>query len=242
MKQYEAVIHTLEQFGGQATLAQLYREVLKVPGVEWKTKTPHASIRRIVQVRPEIFKVRPGLWALEAYRNRLGLLSEDEDIKPTKESIELSHSYYQGLIATIGNLRGFSTFIPNQDKNRICLNNPLSEIRSLQDFPTFSYKNLTNRASTIDVSWFNDRRMPHSFFEIEHSTNIQNSLLKFLDLQDFNTRMIIVASQSRRREFQDKVKRTAFHSISERVAFYDYESLVRDYEHESLKADADFVL
>jgi hypothetical protein len=242
MKQYEAVIRTLEQFGGQATLAQLYREVLNIPGVEWKTKTPHASIRRIVQVRPEIFKVRPGLWALESYRNRLGLSSDDDNIKPTKESIDLSHSYYQGLLATIGNIRGYSTFIPNQDKNKLCINNPLSEIRSLQGLPDFSYKNLTSRALTIDVSWFNDRRMPHSFFEIEHSTNFQNSLLKFLDLQDFNTRMIIVASKTRQPEFQDKVKRTAFHSISERVAFYDYESLVRDYEHESLQADKDFIL
>ena len=30
MKQYEAVIHTLERLGGQATLAELYREVMKI--------------------------------------------------------------------------------------------------------------------------------------------------------------------------------------------------------------------
>ena len=35
--------------------------------------------------------------------------------------------------------------------------------------------------------------MPHSLFEIEHSTDIQNSLLKFNDLQDFYSRMVIVA-------------------------------------------------
>lgn len=38
--------------------------------------------------------------------------------------------------------------------------------------------------------------MPHSFFEIEHSTDIQNSLLKFNDLQDFYVRMVIVADVS----------------------------------------------
>ncbi len=242
MKQYEAVIQTLDRLGGQATLAQLYREALKVPGVEWRTKTPHASIRRIVQVRPEIFKVRPGLWALESYRSRLGLFSEDNEIDLSKESITLSHSYYQGLLATLGNLRGYSTFIPNQDKNKLCLNCHLQEIRSLQKIPIFTYKDLVKRASTIDVSWFNNRHMPHSLFEIEHSTDFQNSLLKFFDLQDFNTRLIIVAHSSRRREFHDKVNRTAFHSISERIAFYDYESLAKDYEHESLKTDTDFIL
>ena len=30
MKQYEAVIQTLERLGGQATLAELYREVMKI--------------------------------------------------------------------------------------------------------------------------------------------------------------------------------------------------------------------
>lgn len=242
MKQYEAVIFTLERLGGQATLAQLYREVLKVPEVEWKTKTPHASIRRIVQVRHEIFKVRPGLWALESYRDRLGYLFEEDSTQPSKEAIDQSHSYYQGLLATIGNLRGYSTFIPNQDKNKLCLYKPLSEIRNLQELPVFTYKNLAHRASTIDVSWFNDRLMPHSLFEIEHSTDIQNSLLKFFDLQDFNTRMVIVAAPARRREFRDKLNRIAFHSISERVAFYDYESLARDYEHETLSTSADFIL
>ena len=72
MKQYEAVIQTLERLGGQATLAELYREVMKVEDCKWETKTPFASIRRIVQVRPEIVKIRPGLWALRSYQDQLG--------------------------------------------------------------------------------------------------------------------------------------------------------------------------
>jgi len=39
MKQYEAVIQTLERLGGQATLAELYREVMTIEECEWKTKT-----------------------------------------------------------------------------------------------------------------------------------------------------------------------------------------------------------
>ena len=49
MKQYEAVIQTLERLGGIATLGQLNQEVFKIKDCEWKTKTPFASIRRIVQ-------------------------------------------------------------------------------------------------------------------------------------------------------------------------------------------------
>jgi hypothetical protein len=138
VKQYEAVMQTLGKLGGQATLAQLYQETMRVPGVKWGTKTPFASIRRIVQVRPEIFKVRPGLWALESHRAKLGLSRGDPERDTSPYSLQRTHSYYQGLLAMIGNLRGFSTFIPHQDKNRLCLEKPLSVIRSLQELPAFS--------------------------------------------------------------------------------------------------------
>lgn len=49
MKQREAVIKVVEENGGLATLGHLNQNVLKVPNCEWKTKTPFASIRRIVQ-------------------------------------------------------------------------------------------------------------------------------------------------------------------------------------------------
>ena len=53
MKQHEAVIKVMEKNGGYATLGYLNQEVLKTPGVEWKTKTPfgkyssHCSRRTI---------------------------------------------------------------------------------------------------------------------------------------------------------------------------------------------------
>ena len=49
MKQYEAVIETLDKLGGVANLGELNIEVFKISDCEWKTKTPFASIRRIVQ-------------------------------------------------------------------------------------------------------------------------------------------------------------------------------------------------
>ena len=46
MKQHEAVIMALEKLGGQATLADLYRETMKIEGPKWTGKTPFANIRR----------------------------------------------------------------------------------------------------------------------------------------------------------------------------------------------------
>lgn len=241
MKQYEAVIQTLERLGGQATLAELYREVMKVEGCEWETKTPFASIRRIVQTRPEIFKVRPGLWALHAYKAQLDLV-EQGDKKQATKSIEQGHAYYQGLLVVIGNLRGFATFVPHQDRNRLFVNQRLGELRTLQEVPSFSHEFLVSRSGTVDVIWFNQRQMPDSLFEVEHSTNFQNSLLKFYDLQDFHGRMVIVADENRRAEFEQQVRHSAFGEISRRVKFLRYTTLVKQYEYEVLRGSEGFMI
>ncbi len=241
MKQYEAVILTLERLGGQATLGQLYREVLTVPDCHWATLTPFASIRRIVQTRPEIFKVRPGLWALVSYRGKLGLQSE-ADLPPDEGSTEQGHAFYQGLLAEIGNLRGLQTFVPNQDKNRLCVGKPLDELRTMKELPPYPHTPLVKRLSTVDVSWFNRRLMPDSLFEVEHSTDIHTSLLKFHDLRDFHARMVVVADAHRRAEFQHKISIGALQEIRDRVAFYDYEALAKDYEREAAIAQGGFAL
>ena len=87
--------------------------------------------------------------------------------------------------------------------------------------------------------WFNQRQMPSRFFEIEHSTDIQNSLLKYNDLQDFHTRMFIVASSKRKREFEHKIHYSSFQDIAERVDFLTFDWLVKEYEHmvESLQQE-----
>ncbi|HEY5124697.1 MAG TPA: hypothetical protein VIK14_13280 [Ignavibacteria bacterium] len=233
MKQNEAVRVTLERLGGIATLNKLNQEVFKIKDCEWKTKTPFASIRRIVQLDKEIYKIKPGLYALKKFKKELeekGIIVETEKNKKSKEVKDFNHSYYQGLILEYGNLRGFKTFVPNQDKRKIFLDKNLESVSTLYEIPYFTYPNIVKRASSIDVVWFNERMLPHSFFEVEHSTDIQNSLLKYNDLQDFNSRMIIIADIKRKSEYENKIKYSAFTSISKRVIFLDYESLYRQYE------------
>jgi len=239
MKQYEAVIIALEKMGGQATLADLYRETMKVEGCQWETKTPFASIRRIVQQRPEIFKVRPGLWALRSYQRKLGLIEHaDKD----QSQVEQNHAYYQGILLTVGNLQGYKTFSPNQDQNKLFVNKPLKAVRTLQAIPKFSYEAFTRRCSTVDVVWFNSHLMPNSLFEVEPSTDFQNSLIKFSDLQDFYARMVIVADDNRKREFSQKMQSSVFTGISTRIHFLGYESLVKQYEMTLLKSNQAFLL
>jgi hypothetical protein len=159
-----------------------------------------------------------------------GIVQETERNKNSKEITDFNHYYYQGLAVKIGNLKRFKTYIPNQDKNRLFLNEKLGDIKTLSEIPKFSYESFVQRSSTVDVIWFNERMMPHSFIEVENSGEFQNSLVKFGDLQDFNSRMIIVADKIAKSQFEKQLSFSAFQKISKRVEFLDYESLTKQYE------------
>ncbi len=226
MNQRDAVIQTMQENGGYATLGYLYGNVLKVPNAVWNTKTPFASMRRIVQDPEYFFKIRPGLWALKGWEKKIPFEILAEGRTSTKTTEEFDHTYYQGLLVEIGNLKKFQTYVPSQDKNRKFLARPLGNVATIQKIFPFTFPKTVERAQTIDVTWFNERNMPNTFFEVEHSTDIQNSLGKFVDLQDFNAHFRIVADKARLHEYQAKIARAQFQSINGRVKFmsYDYVS------------------
>jgi hypothetical protein len=231
MKQYEAVIKVMEKNGGYATLGLLYQKALKVKGVTWKTKTPFASMRRIVQDERFFFKIKPGLWALKGWEKKL-----PAEMKTTKKKTpaqrDFSHTYYQGLVVQVGNLQNYETFIPQQDKNKQFLRKEnLGNLTSLKKIYPFCYPSIVKHARTIDVVWFNWRKMPASLFEIEHSTDMKSSLIKFIELQDFRTDMVIVADEHRKQYFQKTLSLNAFKPIRNYVRFESYQQLSAYHSH-----------
>ena len=222
MTQSEAVIKVMEANGGYATLGFLNQEALKIDGCKWLAKDPFANIRRIVQDDSIFFKIRPGLWALKAYKDKLPPEISPSKAQPKAQQEEYNHTYYQGLLVELGNLKRFKTFVPNQDKNKSYIGKRLCDIATVPEIFIFGYDHIVQRAKTIDVGWFNERNMPATFFEIEHSTNIQNSLVKFVELQDFNVNFFIVADSVRERDYKDKLRYSAFSAIQNRTKFMSY--------------------
>jgi hypothetical protein len=222
MKQYEAVIEVMKANGGYSTLGKLYEDVFKIENVKWGSKTPFANIRRIVQDDRFFFKIKPGLWALNEEKEKVLKLFDIQKKEPEKE-VEFNHSYYQGLLLEIGKLKNFQTFIPNQDKNKKYLERPLKEFATIDKYFNFTYDFIIDRASTIDVSWFNERNFPQALFEVEYSTDFKNSLLKFLELQDFNVDFRIVSDRKRQKQFDSTMTFNAFKRIENRVKFLPYD-------------------
>lgn len=229
MTQTKQVIEAMLANGGYATFGQL-NQILDFS--TWGTKTPQASVRRIVQNSSAFFRIQPGLWALEECKHEV---LKKFDLKEKDEQSEelFTHGYFQGLLVEIGKMNNLTTYVPAQDKSRKFLEHSLGEISNTTEIPNFTYPTIVNRARTIDVIWFNGRGLPHSLFEVEHSTDIQNSLTKFCDLQDFNSNFWIVAPEYRQKQFDKVMDHTAFKDVKGRVKFITYESIVKQYEHMS---------
>ena len=92
------VIEVMRKEGGFATFKRL-NELLDFS--KWETKTPEASVRRIVQNSKNIFKIQPGLWALEEMRAEV-LDKFNLEMGNKKSEEQFSHGYYQGLLIEIG--------------------------------------------------------------------------------------------------------------------------------------------
>ena len=225
------VLSALQQLGGIATLSQLNRVLLSPggAGTKWKTKTPDATIRRIVRQHSDYFHVlKRGLYCLRElapkFEREYDLL-QGEEVAPDVEN--RNHWYYQGLLVEIGNMLDYKTYVPPQDKNRLFGNQKLGDVCAVTRLPNFGYQSLIRWARTVDVIWFNRRDMPAEMFEVEMSTDMLNSLTKFNELRDFYTQLKIVAPARRQSYFTDRIEMDTFHEIKGRVKFLDTEELER---------------
>lgn len=218
MTQNQQVVEAMEHCGGYATFAELNQ---CVDTSSWQTMTPAATIRRIVQTHPKLFyRIVPGQWGLVSMRRKIACEGADG------RDQEYTHGYYQGLLVDIGNVENYRTYVPAQDRNRRYLHGKLGDFTTLQKIYDFANDRLMRKARTVDTIWFNAREMPNAFFEVEHTTDIQNSLDKFFELQDFNSRFYIVSSREKIRRFEDLLEWSRYAEIRKRVKFYDYEKLV----------------
>jgi hypothetical protein len=227
MTQEQQVIEMMRSLGGYSTFRQLNA---KMDFSTWKTKTPQASVRRIVQDSKHIFRIQPGLWALEECR--ADVLKKFKLEIGNKESEDIfTHGYFQGLLVEIGKMENQVTYIPAQDQNRLFIDQQLKNIVDTTNLPAFTYDNILSSARQVDVIWFNKERfLPSRLFEVEHTTNMTGALDRFYELQDFAARFFIVADAYRKSEFESKVSKSIYKPIKERVAFLEYAQIIKKYE------------
>jgi len=223
----EAIEQVMLKNGYFATLKLLHEESPKLKS--FYGKTPHKTINERVQRDDRFTRIAPGVWALTKYLNELPPHLNPNIEKSQEEEEKFTHSLIQGMLIEIGNIEKFGTYTP--DKNRYFLNQRLCDLTTIDEVPPFTYDYIIQSIKYIDVIWLNNRKFPYNVIEVEHSTNFQNSLIKFIEIQDFQTKMTIVSPQNRFIKFSNEIKKIAFASIYERVKFVSYENLEKYYNN-----------
>lgn len=88
MTQAQAVKETLRKLGGIATLKEIYKHVPEITDCQWHTKTPEASVRRIVQQDKGIIRLKAGYYILAEFRDQI-VAEQTGDMVSTRELLNI---------------------------------------------------------------------------------------------------------------------------------------------------------
>jgi len=140
---------------------------------------------------------------------------------------EFSHSQIQTLIGSIGAIKGYSVWIPVNDRNKLDWN-VAEKFVCMDELPT-RYKPISGVVSEVDVTWLQRGSSEmRAMFEIEHSTQIYSGLLRFNDLHlaepNLKPKFSIVANDVRRTLFLRQISRPTFRlsGLAEVCNFLEY--------------------
>lgn len=222
----EAIEQVMLHNGYYAPLKLLYKEFEKYR--QFSGLTPLKTIQERVQRDKRFTRIGLGVYALTEYLDKLPQIITP---KTTGEKTNQRHSAVQGMIIEIGNMEGFDTYTP--DRSKMFANKELCNIATIREFPLFTYDKIVQSVKFVDVAWFNERGFPEKIFEVEDSTDFRGSLVKFAELQDFNTSFNLVASVERKTKYDREVSKTAFANIINRCHFVNY-SDIEEYYNASL--------
>lgn len=220
----EAIEQAIIQNGYIATLKEIYQIAPTLK--QFNGLTPDRTINERVQRDKRFVKLKPGLYGLKNYLEKLPDEFNPKISKTQADEDKITHAYIQGMLLEIGNINGFKTFAP--DKSGRFTSKKLCDIMTLKEIPKFTYEHILQSTRFIDVIWFNDRNFPNSIFEVENSTNFRNSLVKFVELQDFTTSMIMIApnEKSKINKYNQEIEKSAFAAIKDRVKFFNYDKII----------------
>jgi len=137
-----------------------------------------------------------------------------------------THTKAEGALLELGNCLGYETYVTVDDKNKELRSKLLAEIARLREIPNSIAPDIMGTVRHIDVIWFKDNHPSHCF-EVEHSTNITQALVRFSELHGLHTRFTIVAPAEAQDKFDKEIERMLFRSIKDRVRFKSYDELAK---------------
>lgn len=129
------------------------------------------------------------------------------------------------MLAQVGKLLGYDVYVADPARESRMFGVKLGELADLQQVPRFTLDRYLETISYVDVIWFQEE-FPVYCFEVEHSTNVTQGLLRLYQIRRFtDARFFIVAPAKVEQRFISEVKKDPFHEIKHRYTFKSYDDL-----------------
>ena len=140
-----------------------------------------------------------------------------------------SHEGAEYYLLELGKILGYNPYTVDQSK--MFKDKTLGEVAVLRNIPPFAGERDMKTVKEIDVIWFGDDENPKMCFEAEHTTDIIHGLDRLIQLQHIYAKFFIVASEDKRRKFEQLVtSRYPYRRFRKRFSFISYDDLARFYE------------
>ena len=234
------VADALSQLGGQGHLSQINEAVENNQAAIARiasNPTWQATIRRVVRQYKIFRPLGKGVYEL---LQEVPVKSEPQEFT---EEPEIDHSIAQGMLATVGKLYGYETYVPPHDQTtRRFQDKPLGDFVSVSDCTDiFKGPNLS-KIREIDSLWFDEDDyglFPVYAFEIEQTTKVKSGLDRLLKIpKRFTTQFFIIAPSAKEEDLFDRyVNQTPFRDFRDRFSFRLYEDLEELYNAALLHSD-----
>jgi hypothetical protein len=152
-----------------------------------------------------------------------------EKIIPPKELPKIStHEEAEGVLLELGNMLGFETYVSNRDRSKHYRGKTLGEIATLKEIPEFTFRDVLDVVREIDVIWFKSEGYPEYCFEVEHTTNVRDGLLRLFQISPLKgVKFFVIAPSETFPKFQTEVSKIPFSKIKDRYNFKSYEKLIK---------------
>jgi hypothetical protein len=134
------------------------------------------------------------------------------------------------MLAQVGKLLGYDVYVADPARESKMFGVKLGELADLQQVPRFTLDRYLDTIGNVDVIWFQEE-FPAYCFEVEHSTNVTQGLLRLYQIRQFtDARFFIVAPTNVEKRFESEVRKDPFHQIKDRYTFKSYDDLSAFYQ------------
>ena len=245
MKWNDLIESIMTNNNGTASLSFLYNQAANyrnLPTGDWR-KTLRGVLYREAN-RGRFKKIGLGVYALSSYQDPANSAYvsalNNRSVQEYLGKVNDYHSTIEGMLIEIRNLMDYTTY--TSDLNKSFDSKKLRELCGLTEIPDFTYTELKNVISKSDIIWFNKSKLifPKVIFEVESTTNFTNSMFKMYQMIDFNARFFLVASESRKSMYSNRLGKEPFVTVRSRFGFRSFEEVTQLYfssvEHYELKS------